>query len=229
MGLNEKQQRQSNFLVIKHHAICLESKEPIEGYEAVEVKNPRTNEMVTKYIKKFESVDGRITKLEWYDTKDQYETRFMGLKIHIKDGGQHFQLDLPLKSRAYDVFTKLMENINYENAVEFAVWYDRKNDSTAFAVKQGGEFVQWKYTRDEMYGCPLPEQDSFGKWDFSKQKAFLHGVLINQVIPHVEALNEFEEPMPEYSGEEEPEMPPIEITEPPEDLALAAGDPEIRF
>lgn len=223
MGLNEKNS-QNNFLVIKHHAICLESKVPKEGYEPVRVTNPKTNEELTKYIKKFASVDGKIVRLEWHDTKDQYKERYMGLKIHIRDGAEYFILDLPLQSRAYDSFTKLMENIDYEQPVEFAVWHNRRDDNTAFAVKQNGEFVPWKYTKENMHGCPPAEQDTFGKWDFSKQKSFLHGVLINQVIPHVESLNQFDEPVeeyPEYSGEpQEPEMPPAEVSEPPDDLPI---------
>jgi hypothetical protein len=220
MGLNERSNSQNNFLVIKHHSICLESKTPIEGFEPVEVTNPKTSEQIIKYIKKFASLTGTIVRLEWHDTKDQYPTRFMSLKVHVKDGPDHFILELPLQSRAYDTFTKVMENINYEQPVEIAAWHNRREDNTAFAIKQNDQFVQWKYTRDNMHGCPPAEQDSFGKWDFSKQKSFLHGVLINQVIPHVDSLNQMEEPMPEYSGEEAPFIP----TEPPPDLAQAEAD-----
>jgi hypothetical protein len=201
MGLKEKTDNNTAYLLVKHHSLILESKEPREGYEEIEVTNPRTNELVTKYIKRYAAVEGLIRKIEWYDTKDNYQTRFMGIKIHLRDGGEYFQLDLPFNSRPYDSFTKMAENIDYNYPVEFSVWHDRKTDSTAFAVRQNGVPVKWKYTKDDMGDCPQPTQDTFGKWDFSKQREWLYHRLTDVVIPHVEALNSFDEPEPEYSDE----------------------------
>lgn len=201
--LHEKRVTDGNFLVVKHHSLVFESKEPKDGYDAVEVKNPKTGEFITKYIKRFEAVDGMIKRIEWYDSKDAYATRYMGIKIHITDKGQYFQLDLPYNSRPYDSFTKLAENIDYEKPVEFSVWHDKKQDSTAFAVRQDGVPVKWKYTRDNMGECPQAEQDELGKWDFKAQRLWLRSQMLNVVIPHVEALNQFDEPEPEYSGVDE--------------------------
>lgn len=203
MGLHERTNNNTAFLMVKHHSLILESKEPKDGYESVEVKNPRTGAFSTKYIKRYAAVDGLIKKIDWYDTKDTYENRFMGIKIHIADKGEYFQLDLPFNSRPYDSFTKMAENIDYSKPVEFSVWHDRKNDSTAFAVRQDAVPVKWKYTREDMGECPQPTQDTFGKWDFSKQREWLYGRLTQVVIPQVEALNAFEEPEPEYTGNED--------------------------
>jgi len=200
MGLKEKTDNNTAYLLVKHHSLVLESKEPREGYEPIEVTNPRTNEQIIKYIKRYAAVDGMIRKIEWYDTKDSYVARFMGIKIHIRDGGDYFQLDLPFNSRPYDSFTKLAENIDYTKPVEFSVWHDRKTDSTAFAVRQDSGTIKWKYTRDDMGECPQPTQDTFGKWDFSKQREWLYERLMTVIIPQVEALNAFDEPEPEYTG-----------------------------
>jgi hypothetical protein len=204
MGLKERTDNNTAYLLVKHHSLILESKEPREGYEPIEVTNPKTNEQIIKFIKRYAAVDGLIKKIEWYDTKDSYQTRFMGIKIHIADAGEYFQLDLPFNSRPYDSFSKLAENIDYSKPVEFSVWHDRKQDTTAFAVRQDGVPVKWKYTREDMGECPQPTQDKFDKWDFSKQREWLYGRLMEVVIPHVEALNAFDEPEPEYSGVEEP-------------------------
>lgn len=201
MGLKEITHNNTAYLLVKHHSLILESREPREGYEPIEVTNPRTNEQIVKFIKRYAAVEGLIKKIEWYETKDQYQTRFMGIKIHLSDAGEYFQLDLPFNSRPYDSFTKLMENIDYTKPVEFSVWHDRKQDSTAFAVRQDGIPIKWKYTRDDMGECPQPTQNTFGKWDFSKQREWLHSRLMNTVIPTVDALNAFDEPEPEYTGD----------------------------
>ena len=224
MGLKERTDNNTAYLLVKHHSLILESKEPREGYEPIEVTNPKTNEQIIKFIKRYAAVDGLIKKIEWYDTKDSYQTRFMGIKIHIADAGEYFQLDLPFNSRPYDSFSKLAENIDYSKPVEFSVWHDRKQDTTAFAVRQDGVPVKWKYTREDMGECPQPTQDKFDKWDFSKQREWLYGRLMEVVIPHVEALNAFDEPEPEYSGADVVETADaIEIAK-----ATDAGQPKAK-
>lgn len=204
MGLHEKTNSQSNFLSVKHGAICLDSKEEREGYERVEGEvNGRP---YVKWIKKFAAVDGRITKIEWYDREDG-GTRYRGIKIHLKDGGQYFQIDLPVKSRQYDYFTKIMDNIDFDKEVQFNAWLDVKaktvNKPTAFVARQDGNIVQWAYTRDNMGECPPAVQDARGDWDFRDQQIWLYNRLINVIIPKVDALNAFDEPMPQYDNEPE--------------------------
>jgi len=241
MALYETTQKANNYLLVKHSSLILESKEPKDGYEEITVHNPKTDADQQKWIKRFAAVDGIIKRLEWHDTKDSYQTRFMGLKIHLSDAGEYFQLYLPFNSRPYDSFTKLMENIEFADPVEFSAWHDHKQDSTAFAVRQAGIPIKWKYTRDDMGECPVPSQDSFGKWDFSKQKEWLYHRLIEVIIPKVEALNAFDEPQADYeedySGQPQkaavavananasyldhpPAMPPMDLTEPIDDDSI---------
>lgn len=215
MALHEQTQSNTTFLLIKHHSLILESKTPVDGWEAIEVTNPKTNETTTKYIRRFGSVDGRIRRIEWYDTEDKYPTRFMGAKIHLTDNGETFVLDLPYNSRHYDSFTKMMENIDYSRPVEFAVWHNAREDSTAFAIKQDGVPVKWKYTRDNMGDCPEATKNKLGKWNFEPQREWLHERLLNIVIPQVEALNSEEYTDGEdFSGEP---VPPPKSKAAPED------------
>ncbi len=210
MALREKTQSNTRYLLVKHNSLVLESKEPRDGYEEITVHNPKTDADQQKWIKRYAAVDGLIKRIEWYDTQDNYQTRFMGIKIHLSDAGEYFQIDLPFNSRPYDSFTKLMENIDFAEPVEFSAWHDRKQDSTAFAVRQQGVPIKWKYTRDNMGACPVPTQDSFGKWNFQNQKEWLYRRLIDIVIPQVEALNAFDEPQEDYTDDEYSGTPPKE-------------------
>ncbi len=207
MALHEQRANDGLFLSIKRGALCLESKEPKEGYELVE--GEVDGQPYTKYIKKFAALDGRISKVEWYERDSTYG-KFRGIKLHIKDQGEHYSIDLPLASRPYDYFTKVAENIDYERPVEIVAWTDKKRDvtvgghlPTAFAIKQDDKFVQWKYTREDMGDCPEAKQTRTGKWNFDDQRDWLLERIIDVVIPHVEKVNAFLEPEPEYSGVEQ--------------------------
>lgn len=198
--LHEQRNTNGLFLSVKRGALCLESKEPKEGFELVEGEVDGVQ--YAKYVKKFAGLDGRITKVEWYEREGDFGT-MRGLKLHIKDGGEHYFLDLPFEKRPYDYFTKVAENIDYTKPVEIVAWQDKKDHRvTAFAIKQDGKFVQWKYTRDDMGECPEAKQLRTGKWSFDEQREWLLERIINVVIPHVDALNEFDEPMPDYTGAE---------------------------
>lgn len=205
--LYEQRQNDGLFLSVKHGALCLESKEPKEGYEFIE--GEVDGEPYAKYIKRFAGMDGIITKIEWYERSGTYGT-FRGLKIVVKDKGEVYLLDLPYEKRHYDYFTKVAENIDYSKPVEIVTWPDReKPKQTVFAIKQDGKFIQWKYTKDNMGDCPPAKQLRSGKWNFDDQRDWLLENLINVVIPRVNALHEFDEPQPEYTGDDEAERAAI--------------------
>ena len=212
MGLHEKTISNGNFLNIKHGAICLESKEPIEGYEEVIVddisktipdgKGGHTHPQVTKYIKKYAALDGKTTRIEWYDRTNN-GVHYLGAKLHVRDGGQHFQLDLPFGKKHFDYFTKVMDNIDFSQKVEFNAWKDRKDPrQTAFVIKQNGDYVQWAYTKENMGDCPPAVQNRSGKWSFEAQREWLLARLQDVIIPAVDEINKFDEPEPEYEPEE---------------------------
>ncbi|CAN5205472.1 hypothetical protein BH09PAT1_BH09PAT1_6300 [soil metagenome] len=170
------------YLCVKHHSICEESKTPKDGFEEVEVFNPKTKETLNKYIDKWGSVSGFVNSVEHYDTGTSYETRFQGFKINIDD---EVILDLPQKTPAYDTFCKVAENIDWTKEVSFSAYHNKKKDRTAFSVKQDGEGVDWKYTIENPGDCPPWEKDEDGEWDSRKQRAFLKQRVIDDVIPVV--------------------------------------------
>ena len=167
---------QKPLLQIKHQSICLESREPMDGYDPIEVQNPRTGETITKYVKKYRSVEGFVDKAEWYKRKDEkLNITFAGYKIHISDEGEHYALDIPFGTAAYSYFVKAAENVNWTQKVEFAAWKD-KEGKTAFVMLQGGQSVKQKYTATHPGDCPAPTKKATptgDKWDFTDQEIWL--------------------------------------------------------
>jgi hypothetical protein len=186
-GLQEQTQAGTIFLKIKHSSICEESKQELPGFEPVEVTNPRTGENLTKFVKRYKGVEALVCKVEWYER--EYEgTPFMGWNLHLDAAGVPCVLDLPLKSRVTSRFMKLAENIDFTRPVEFSAWHDKKSDSTAFNVRQDGESVPQKYTREDPGDCPPPVQSKVTKkWNFEEQTEYLVGVMNDVIIPAVEA------------------------------------------
>lgn len=229
--LHEQTTRNGNFLSVKHGAICLESKEAKDGYELVEGEVNGTP--YSKYIKKFQGVSGLIVGVEWY-SRESGGNNYRGLHLKLKDGGERYVLDLPFEKRPYDYFTKIAENIDYAKPITFEAWPDVKNAKpgqqvpTAFVAKQDDQFVQWKYTRDNMGECPEAHQTRTGKWNFDDQRDWLLDRIVNVVAPKVAALHAFDEPEPEYDEKgdayEAPDFPPYTGDE-PEYVKEAANAP----
>lgn len=195
-GLQEQQKDGGVFLSIKHFCLCEESKESREGFKAIQVRNPRTEEESTKWIKPYGALEAYVNRIEWRDTGDQYEQRYMSWKIHLEANGQKYILDLPFESRVSTRFMKLAENIDYSRPVEFRAWKDKQTEGTAFFVGQRENDEDEKsvsvgqvYTRDNPGECPPPVQKFNGKWSFDAQTEFLYQRMIDNVIPTVEAAN----------------------------------------
>lgn len=188
-GLQKKADSGVIFLAVKHNSLVRESKGPREGFEEIEVDNPRTKEKVKKYIERFSSVEGAVTKIEWYDTEQKYENRYQGWKIHMDANGTPVVLDLPFSSIPASRFMKLAENIDWSKDVEFRAWKDIKRDATAFWVGQNNESVPQKYTRDDPGDCPAPVQNARGKWNYDAQMDWLFERMKEVVVPAVQAAN----------------------------------------
>lgn len=181
MAIREESVNNYTYLVVKHHSLCEESKEPRNGFEEVEVFNPKTKEKLIKYIDKWTGgITGYITDIVYYNTEDKYDTTFQGFKINIDD---EVIVDLPHKTPAYDTFCKLAENIDFTKKVTLAAYHNKTKDRTGFSVKQEGTNVEWKYTQEHMYDCPPWEKDEDGEWDSRKQRSFLKAKVIDEVIP----------------------------------------------
>jgi hypothetical protein len=175
--------------MIKHNALVLEAKEPTEGYEEKEVPIPNTDDghgnpkTMTKWIKKFRSLDGQVTELEWYD-REIDGRNLLGVKVHMEDGGDKFLLDIAQNSRSFTTFCKIAENIDFTQPVEFYVQKD-KND---IGASQGGVGIKHRYTKDNPGPCPPAKYNNrTKKWDFSAQETWLLDNLLDNILPAVNA------------------------------------------
>jgi hypothetical protein len=209
-GLQQQTDSGVVFLTIKHGSLVEERKQPQDGFEPITVKNPRTETESVKFIKRYKAVEALVTKIEWRDTGDQYDQRYQSWRIHLDADGTPCILEIPFQSRASSRFMKLAENIDYSQPVEFRAWHDAKEDKTAFFVGQNGQSVLQKYTRDNPGECPPPvKRGVMGKWNFDDQTEWLHSLMLNVVIPRVDATNAAngaQQPSDASSGEN-PEYP----------------------
>lgn len=190
-GLQEKGEG-GIFLHIKHGTICEESKTPKEKFVPVEVTNPRSGQVSTKYIKPYKLVEAMIRRIEWYE-RDFDGTPFMGWKIVLDADGVPCTLDLPLQSQTATRFMKLAENLDFTKPVEFSAW-KTPEDKTALSVKQEGNNVPQKYTKDNPGDCPPPVQGFGKKWNYDAQTQFLHERMTQVVIPKLNALRGLDKP-----------------------------------
>jgi hypothetical protein len=188
-GFQEQTQGEGTFFVIKHNSIVQESKTERPGFEQIKVTNPRTNQEITKYIKRYKVLEALVRKIEWYDTEQKYEQRYIGWKLHLDTGEKKGVLDIPFDSRVCSRFMNLAENLDFTQPVEFSAWRDASTDSTAFAVKQNDQSVLQKYTRANPGDRPEPVQNFKGKWNYDDQMEFLRKRMIDVVIPAVDAAN----------------------------------------
>lgn len=187
-GFQQKTESTGKFFVVKHNCICEESSKERAGFGPVEVMNPQTKEISIKFIRPYDFLEAMVTKIEWRDTGDKYDQRYMSWKIHLNADGESGTLEIPFNSRIGDRFMKMAENIDFAKPVEFRAWRDAE-DKTAFIIKQDGQSVPQLYTKADPGKCPPPVQTFGGKWNFDGQSQFLHRQMLEVVIPRVEAAN----------------------------------------
>lgn len=195
-GFQERSESTGKFFVVKHHCICEESSKERPGFEPVEVMNPQTKEVLIRFIKRYQTLEAMVTRIEWRDTEDKYDQRYMSWRIFLDTGNEKGVLEIPFHHRASSRFMKLAENIDFARPVEFRAWRDTGGpvDATAFYVGQRASetdeksvSVPQKYTKDNPGECPPPVKRMGGKWNFDDQMEFLHGRMMNVVIPRVAA------------------------------------------
>lgn len=212
-GYVQKQNSNGLRFSVKYHSICEISRKEREGFEEIKVPDISTGDEITKFIKRYDALEALVTKIEFRDTKQQYDTRFMSWLIHLVNSeGKPAVLEIPFKTNASDRLMKLAENIDFARPVEFRAWCDTtgKKDKTAFYVGQRvneadekSVSVPQKYRKGEMGDCPEAVEELDG-WNYGAQLKYLHSQMLNVVIPRVEAANAMRDERPGREEESDP-------------------------
>ncbi len=181
------------YLEVKHYRLWRSLKEKVEGCDTVKTVNPQTSKEVIKYGYGFDTVGGRATKLEKYDTEKKYSKRYFGFKLHLADGADSYVIDMPYASQILRRFLRLARNIDWTLPVAITVFKGKKKEGagmedTGIWFQQRGETVKPYYTKDEMHGMPEATYDKLeNTWDFKAQHRWLVSRLQDETIPDIEA------------------------------------------
>lgn len=210
MALTKRSESNTVFLQAKHYCLWQEVKQQVPGCEAVEVKNPKTEAVSTKYGFKFNTVSGLVTDLVKYDTERKYATRFFGFKMHFRDADDAYVLDMPYQSQLLRRFLRVAPNVDWNLPLSITIFKGKKeNGSEELGVwfQQHGETVKVYFTRENPRGMPnaIHHADT-QEWDFREQHRWLVERLKTETIPDIqEAAKRVAPPVqPLHSDAEEP-------------------------
>ena len=231
--LTKKTSSSQVFLEVKHHCIWRQIKTQAEDCDAVEVTNPKTKEVLTKYGYRYDSVAGYAVKLQKYDTGTKYGARYFGFKLHLADEHEVYVLDLPYHSQVLRRLLRAAPNIDWAAPLTVSAFKARKKDSadyeTGIWLRQGGDTIKAFYTKDEPHGMPAAEFDKDeNRWDFRAQHRWLVAQFESLVTAQVAATGERHgavQPaasMPPVAQEEE--QPQQEPPQPPVDWSQITDD-----
>lgn len=190
MGLTKQSDSNKVFLTVKDFSLWRELKKHVDGCESIEVTNPKTKEVLIKHGYKFRTLEGRAVKLEKYDTKDKYPTRFFGFKLHVQDGAEIFVLEMPYQSQILRRFLRVAPNVLWLEPLSISVFKGKGKegkDETGIWFQQAGETVKSYYTRETPHGMPPAKYyDQTQEWDFRDQHTWLVARLIEDTMPAIE-------------------------------------------
>lgn len=192
MGLTKRSENQNIYLEVKHHCLWRPLKKAESGCDQVEVTNPKTGDVLTKFGYRFDTVTGHAVKLIKYDTERKYSTRYFGFKIHLVDGAQTFVLDFPYNSQILRRFLRTARNIDWNHPFSLTIFKGKKKNSDAEELgvwfQQKGETVKPYYTKEQPHGMPdALYDDQLQQWDFRAQHRWLVDRLKDETIPDIEA------------------------------------------
>lgn len=193
--LTKRSENQIVYLEVKHYSLWRSLKKQENGCDVVDVTNPRTGAVVTKYGYRFDTVSGRAVKLVKYDTGQKYSTRYFGFKLHLSEGGETYVLDMPYQSQILRRFLRVARNVDWALPISITIFKGKGKDGKAGAEETGvwfqqrGETVKPYYCREQPHGMPVATfDDQEQKWDFKPQHRWLVDRLQSETIPDIEQI-----------------------------------------
>jgi hypothetical protein len=190
MSLTKRSASRAVYLEVKHYSLWQALKKPVEGCEEIEVTNPKTKAVLTKYGFMFNTVTGHATKLLKYDTEKKYATRYFGFKLHLVEGADTYVLDMPYNSQMLRRFLKIAPNVLWSAPLSITIFKGKKKDGgedLGVWFQQHGETVRPYFTREHPNGMPEAAYDKdLQQWDFRTQHRWLVAILQEHTIPEIE-------------------------------------------
>lgn len=179
---------------IKHFGLShtLNHSEP--GYEAMEVFNPGSQKTETKYVQKFDAIEGMVISAEWYDRKDDSGKRYVGYLLTVDVDEEVINLDFPFGKSAYRVLMRHGRNVDWSKRIKISAWKSKTNqgkDTHGVCLWQAGPdgkdvVIKSAHTVENPNGCPAPIQ-KLGKWDFSDAEVWLKEQFDKVCVPKIKA------------------------------------------
>ncbi len=229
-GLVKRRDDSTVYLDIKYSGLVSVSKTPKDGYKPISVPNPKTGEDVTKYVAEYDAVEGLVTEIEWRDTKDQYDDRYMDFRVHLDAAGTPVVVTFPFKSRSGSRLMNVAENIDYNRPLKIVAWR-AADESLAVAFQQRDQDDKFqnvppRYRKGAMRDCPEPTYSELNGWDFTAVNEYLWKVMMNKVIPAVEAVGNQRPDVEsgEPSAQQEVHQDPWAVEQPTEAPAPAPAE-----
>lgn len=212
MALTKRTDSNTVFLQAKHYCLWQELKQQVQGCEAVQVKNPKTEAVSTKYGFKYDTVVGLVTDMAKYDTERKYATRYFGFKIRLVDEGNNYVLDMPYQSQILRRFLRVAPNVDWSIPLSITIFKGKKeNGKEELGVwfKQRGETIKVYYSRETPNGMPEATKDpDTQEWDFRNQHRWLVEKLRAEIIPKImEAAKKVAPPIQPHTNGQEQEPP----------------------
>jgi len=199
MGFIKRTQRRR--FEFKHFGLSHSIDRPELGYEPRQVHNPSTNQDVTKYVQRFDAIDGMVIDAEWYDRKDNSGHRYVGYKLVVDAGEEIIDLDFPYGKPAYRVLTRHGRNVDWSKIIKFSAWLTKTpegKDATAVCFWQTGAdgkeaTVKSAHTKENPNGCPEPEQSMKGL-NFDKAERWLRDQFDKICVPKIKTTGAKHQP-----------------------------------
>lgn len=169
----------SKFITVVSNQFCYRLPEGQNAEEAVErtlTKGPNAGKTVKELH--FDYISGM---LEGGDIKHgKYGS---DLVLNMKDGEENYKVQIPLDSGLFGQVVKRLENIDRSQELFIGIGTDTQGAKPRpfIFMKQGGQSVKMKYTRDEPNGMPGPvEKVERGqtKLDWVDQENFLYDIAV---------------------------------------------------
>lgn len=190
MALEKRSATKTIYLQVKHFCLWQEIKKKVEGCESIEVTNPKTGALLTKYGYSYNKLTARVTALVKYDTEKKFATRYYGFKLHMEDGTGVYVLDMPYQSQMLRRFLRVMPNIDWNLPLSISAFKGKKHAGSGEELgvwfQQRGETVKPYFSRENPHGMPEAIQDPMTKdWDFKAQHRWLVQFLLDGIMPEI--------------------------------------------